>query len=270
MFWANKDARETLREVKAFGVSAGQLGFPGEFALDGKAAQWKEAIANEDFAITTAVCSYVGENYADIPTVLRTVGLVPASTRDERVNRTKAVAAAANEIGIKNVACHIGFVPHDPADPLYNEMRAVARDICDYCARSSQNFTLETGQEPAAVLLRFIGDVGRPNLKINFDPANMILYGSGDPIEALKSLAAHVLSVHCKDGDWPPKGDRNTLGKERALGEGSVGIPKFIETLKEIGYRDLLCIEREESNLIQRGKDIGKAVALLRSLTAVR
>ena len=46
---------------------------------------------------------------------------------------------------------------------------------------------LETGQETADGLLQFIADVGRDNLFVNFDPANMILYGTGEPIEALLS-----------------------------------------------------------------------------------
>ncbi|HSW50928.1 MAG TPA: sugar phosphate isomerase/epimerase family protein, partial [Bryobacteraceae bacterium] len=125
---------------------------------------------------------------------------------------------------------------------------------------------LETGQEPAPVLLRFIQDVGRPNLKINFDPANMILYGSGDPIEALRLLAPYVVSVHCKDGDWPA--GANSLGTERPLGEGSVGLERFIATLKEIGYQGTLNIEREVEDQSVKWRDIAAAVNLLRRLTA--
>ena len=93
------------------------------------------------------------------------------------------------------------------------------------------------------------------------------MYGTGDPIEALGVLAKHVISVHCKDGDWPPRDQPNALGKERALGEGSVGMDAFIHKLKEIGYRGVLTIEREEPDQAQRDIDIRKAVALLRSLT---
>jgi sugar phosphate isomerase/epimerase len=243
------------------------LGFPGEMSLDGKADDWNEALAAEDFQVITAVCSYVGEDYADIPTVLRTVGLVPEPTRQERIQRTKAVADLAAELGIKSVACHIGFVPHDRTDPLYAQIRDVARDICDYCAAKGQSFTLETGQEPAEILLRFIQDVDRPNLNINFDPANMILYGTGDPIEALNVLGKRVISVHCKDGDWPPKDVPGALGKERPLGQGSVDFPKFLAKLKEVGYRGVLSIEREEPDQTKRTADIRSAVVLLTKLT---
>jgi sugar phosphate isomerase/epimerase len=267
VFWAGADARDTLRKVKAFGVRAGQLGFPGDLPLDGAAERWDEALTAEQFTPVTAVCSYAGEDYADIPTVQRTVGLVPPGTREERVARTKAVSNVARKLAIDSVACHIGFVPEEPDDPAYAGIRDVAREICDHCGNNGQFFTLETGQEPAKVLLRFMEDVNRPNLRINFDPANMILYGTGDPIEALEVLGKQVISVHCKDGDWPPVDQPKALGVERPLGEGSVGMPRFIAKLKEIGYRGVLSIEREEQDATRRSADIRNAVALLRRLT---
>jgi sugar phosphate isomerase/epimerase len=267
MFWAQDDARQTLREAKAFGVRCGQLGFPGELSLEGAAEKWDRALTEEKFTAVGVVCSYVGEDYKDIPTVEATVGLVPAATRAERVARTKAVSDLAKELGIESVACHIGFVPEDPESPLYLEIIDLTRDICDHCARNGQSFTLETGQEPAQVLLRFIHDVQRDNLKINFDPANMILYGTGDPIEALGVLAPHVISVHCKDGEWPDRDNPEALGQEKALGEGEVGIDRFIHRLKELGYRGVLSIEREEPNPDKRKHDLQSGIKLLRWLT---
>jgi sugar phosphate isomerase/epimerase len=266
MFWARPDARETLRRVKSFGLRAGQLGFPGDLPLEGAAERWDQALTAEHFTAIAAVCSYVGEDYADIPTVQKTVGLVPPGTRAERVGRTKAVSDVARSLGLESVACHIGFVPEDPKAALYAEIRDVARDLCDHCGNNGQSFTLETGQEPARVLLRFIEDVDRPNLRINFDPANMILYGTGDPIEALDVLAKRVLSVHCKDGNWPPRDQPLALGKEQPLGEGSVDFAKFLAKLKEIGYRGVLTIEREGVDEERQAADIRKAIALLKRL----
>jgi sugar phosphate isomerase/epimerase len=266
MFWAGENARKTLEEVKQFGLRAGQLGFPGELSLDGAAERWDDALTAERFIAVTAVCSYTGEDYADIPTVQRTVGLVPSATRPERIARTKAVSDVAKKLAIDSVACHIGFVPEGATDPVYAQIRDVTREICDYCGANGQFFTLETGQEPAKVLLKFIQDVERPNLKINFDPANMILYGTGDPVEALDVLGGDVISVHCKDGDWPPRDQPAALGTERALGEGSVDFPAFISKLKEIGYRGLLSIEREGAEPAQRVRDIRQAIALLERL----
>jgi sugar phosphate isomerase/epimerase len=158
-------------------------------------------------------------------------------------------------------------VTHDFAHPDYAEVRDVTRDICDYCANNGQSFTLETGQEPAKVLQQFIEDVARPNLNINFDPANMILYGTGDPIEALGVLGKQVISVHCKDGDWPPVDQPTALGTEKPLGEGSVNFPAFLSKLKEVGYRGILSIEREGVTGEEKAADIRKAIALLKRLT---
>jgi sugar phosphate isomerase/epimerase len=110
--------------------------------------------------------------------------------------------------------------------------------------------------------------VKRPNLAINFDPANMILYGTGDPYQAFEVLSTHVVSVHCKDGEWPPKDAPNALGHERPLGEGAVGIPQFVAKIKSLGYRGILSIEREEEDQDKRRQDIHKAVDLLRRALA--
>jgi L-ribulose-5-phosphate 3-epimerase len=266
LFWAGEDAAKTLKEVQQFGVRAGQLGFGGALRLDGAAERWDQALTAAHFVATGVVCSYEGESYADIPTVQRTVGLVPQATRKERIARTKAVSNVAADLALDSVACHIGFVPEDRGRENYAGIRDAAREICDYCGERGENFTLETGQEPAKVLLQFIGDVNRPNLKINFDPANMILYGTGDPIEALGVLAAKVISVHCKDGDWPALDRPEALGVERPLGEGSVDVPRFIAKLKEIGYKGVLCIEREEPDPQRRADDIRQAIAVLQKL----
>lgn len=266
LVWAGADARETMDQMKRFRLRAGQLGIGGEFRLEGAAEQWDLALTDAHCVMITAVCAFEGESYADIPTVQRTVGLVPESTRKERIARTKAVADFAADLAIDSLALHIGFVPHDRTSATYASVRDVAREICDHCGERGESFALETGQEPAKVLLQFIEDVDRPNLRINFDPANMILYGTGDPIEALDLLTSHVVSVHCKDGDWPPREQPEALGTERALGEGSVDVPKFIARLKENGYKGVLTIEREEPDPHRREEDIRRAIVLLRQL----
>ena len=265
IFWADRD---DLTTVKSFGVQCGQLGVPGGMELNAAvAAQWRAALEEANFTIVTVVAAYVGEDYADIPTVQRTVGFIPPEFREKREQRTYAVTDFAAALGVKSIACHIGFVPEDPRDPDYIAVRDMVRRICDHAARYRQTFALETGQEPAHDLLTFLKDVDRPNLGINFDPANMILYGTGDPVEALDILGPHVLSVHCKDGDWPAKESPGSLGVERPLGDGSVGIPRVIEKLKAIGFRGPLNVEREAENQEERYRDIRAAVKLLNSLS---
>lgn len=268
MFWAGPDPAETIRQVKSVGVRCGQLGIPGEMPLAGAAAAWKAALESEGFTLVTVFASYVGESYADIPTVQRTVGFIPPNTRAEREARTLELSDFAAELGAPAIACHIGFVPEDPSLPDYAAVRDVVRRIADRAASHGQSFALETGQEPAEVLLRFLRDVDRPNVRVNFDPANMILYGSGDPIEALDVLGPYVISVHAKDGDWPPKDKPGALGMERPLGQGSVGIERFLAKLKQIGYTGTLNIEREVEDPVQKWRDIREAVSLLRRLTA--
>jgi sugar phosphate isomerase/epimerase len=265
MFWAGRD---TLEEIRSLGVRCGQLGFPGDLPLDDSvAAKWKAEIEAAKFTVVTVVASYNGESYADIPTVQRTVGFIPKATRHEREERTRKISDFAAALGVGSIACHIGFVPEDTTHPDYVAVREMVRRIADHAAGHAQTFALETGQEPAHVLQRFLKDVNRPNTGINFDPANMILYGTGDPIEALKVLGTHVLSVHVKDGDWPPAGQPDALGAERPLGQGSVGIPRFVNTLIEIGFQGPLNIEREAENQQERMADIRNAVGYLNLLS---
>ena len=218
--------------------------------------------------ISAVFGGFEGESYADIPTVARTIGLVPPETRAERTQEMKEIADFAHQLGVGVVALHVGFVPHDAADPLYSQVVAVTQEICDHCAPNSQRLHLETGQESADALLQFIGDVNRDNLFVNFDPANMILYGSGEPIEALGKVGRYVRSVHCKDAKWAANPGKE-WGAEVPLGEGDVGMENFLRKLKEIGFDGPLTIEREIPEDPERQKaEIGGGVRLLNELKA--
>lgn len=263
MFWAGGDPASTLAELTGLGIRCGQLGIPGDLDLS-CAGAWRDALKRANFAVYTVFAAFAGESYADIPAVQQTVGFIPRSTRAEREARMQEVIGFAHAIGAPGVATHIGFVPEDISDPDYAGVRDMVRRLCD--AAHGLTFALETGQEPASVLLRFLRDVDRSNLGINFDPANMILYGTGDPVEALGQLAGHVLSVHCKDGDWPPAGQPDALGEERALGAGSVGMERFLAALRRAGYAGPLAIEREASDPARRMRDIQSGIELLRRL----
>jgi sugar phosphate isomerase/epimerase len=212
---------------------------------------------------------FEGESYADIATTARTVGLVPEATRKARAAEMKAVSDFAKLLNCNTVGLHIGFVP-ERNSASYKDLIAVTQDVLDHVAKNGQNLHLETGQESADHLLEFLHDVNRPNLFINFDPANMILYGTGDPIEALKKVGKYVRSVHCKDAKWAPADQRGKAwGTEVPLGEGDVGMENYLRTLKEIGYLGPLTIEREIAHDRAKQKaDIGTAAALLQRLRA--
>lgn len=272
MFWTGGvlgiDAApgEIVESVAAFGVSCGQLGVHGAADLAPEAAeQWRAALDRSELEIVTAFLNFEGESYASIPICAHTVGYVPPGTRRERERRTCAVSDFARSLGIPGVAAHIGCLPDDPRDAEHRAVLELVRRVCDHCARNGQTFALETGQEPAAALLEFLHAVDRPNLGVNFDPANMILYGSGEPMEALRTLGEHVLTVHCKDGTWPET--RGEWGRETPLGDGDVGMQRYVRTLREIGYAGPLVIEREIVGEEQRA-DIGRAIALLNRIRA--
>jgi sugar phosphate isomerase/epimerase len=132
--------------------------------------------------------------------------------------------------------------------------------------QTRQALHLETGQEPVDVLIQFLDDVKRDNLFVNFDPANMILYGAGEPIPALEQLGSRVRSVHCKDATWSDR-PGETWGREVPLGEGDVDMAAFLKTLKNIGYDGPFTIEREIPQEPERQKkEIGRAIELLEGL----
>jgi sugar phosphate isomerase/epimerase len=254
MFWAERD---DFARVRALGVRFGQLGVSEGVNL--AAEEWKAAIQSAGFTLVTVFAAFEGESYADIPAVCETVGFVPRATRKARELRFLQVSNFAARLGAPAVACHIGCVDEEDA-----AMRDLVRRICDHAAQHGQMFALETGQERAEALANFIRAVDRPNLRVNFDPANMIMYGSGDPIEALRLLAPWVISVHMKDGD--SRLHPRVLGNERPLGQGKVGVERFIAALREIGFTGPLNVERETDDQDQRWRDIADAVQLLRRL----
>ena len=216
--------------------------------------------------LTAVFGGFEGESYADIPTVVQTVGIVPPALRAARVQEMKEIADFARMLQCNVVALHLGFIPHDKSDPLYGDVIEVTRDILDHCKNNNQNLHLETGQETAAGLIEFISDVERDNLFINFDPANMILYGTGEPIEALRQVGALVRSVHCKDATWADNPGVE-WGAEVPLNEGAVGMENYLRTLDEIGYTGPLTIEREIPQDPERQKtEIRNAVNLLTQL----
>ncbi len=218
--------------------------------------------------VTCVFGGFDGESYADIPTTIRTVGLVPEATRAARIAEMTEISDFAKLLGVGAVGLHIGFVPADRTSSNYKNLIAATQDLLDHVNGNGQNLHLETGQESADHLLEFIHDVKRDNLFINFDPANMILYGSGEPIEALKKVGHLVRSVHCKDAKWAAPDQRGkSWGSEVALGEGDVGMETYLRTLLELGYTGPLTIEREIAHDRDRQKaDIGMAVNLLNSL----
>lgn len=243
---------------------------------EARAEEFRQRLAELGIKISVVFAGFEGESYADIPTVVKTVGLTPGETRTARLAELKEIADFARMLsspetsydgGPIPVGLHVGFVPHDTKSDDFASIVAATQAICEHCARHNQAVHLETGQEPADVLLEFLAACDQDNLGVNFDPANMILYGCGEPLPALAQLGPHIRSVHCKDAKWSDK-PGETWGEETPLGEGDVDFAAFLKVLDEIGYDGPLTIEREIPQEPERQKkEIGSALELLRSLS---
>lgn len=213
--------------------------------------------------ISTFWCGWSGPgvwNFYDGPL---TLGLVPEAYRHIRLGELMSGSDFAKKIGVENMATHVGFIPENPATSEYNSLISCLRELANYVKSNGQYFLFETGQETPVTLRRAIEDIGTDNLGINLDPANLILYGKANPIDALEVFGEFVRDIHGKDGCYPTDG--KNLGMETPLGDGKVNYPKFIAKLKEIGYDKYITIEREISG-DEQIKDIKKAKSLLESL----
>lgn len=190
-----------------------------------------------------------------------TLGLVPPMYRKERVEALKRWADFAEIIKTKAIITHCGFIPENLDDPNYADTVAAIAEVATYCKRKGLEFWFETGQETPVVLLRVIEQVATGNLGINLDPANLLLYGKGNPIDALDVFGQYVRNIHVKDGFYPTTG--NNLGREAKVGEGKVNFPEFMKKLVSIGYQGELIIEREISG-DQQIKDIRDTITYLK------
>ncbi len=256
-----------LETAVELGISTIHLHAPSADARSEKQAkQLVKQLADSNIAVSCLFAGFEGESYADIPTAETTVGLVNPETRAARLAELKLISDFGKLLEVPAVGLHIGFVPHDTESVDYQEVVEVLREICDHCASNDQTLHLETGQETADALMKFLQDVDRANLGVNFDPANMILYGVGEPLPALEMLGPYVRSVHCKDGRWSDRPGK-TWGEETPLGEGDVDMAAYLKMLKKIGFEGPLTIEREIPDEPERQRsEIGQAVQLLNTL----
>jgi len=230
-----------IKRVHDLGFPTCQLGIRA--TDDATAAKLRRALDTHHVEATSAVSGGPGREVYDFYQGPLTIGLVPREFREARIARVKEVSDFAKKAGIPAVMSHCGFIPENPNDPVYTETVEAIRAVAAYCKKNGQNFRCETGQETPITLLRAIRDVGLDNVGVNFDAANLILYGKADPVDAVDILGPYIQGVHAKDGQYPT--DPKRLGVEVAIGEGKVNFPLFIGKLKKIGYKNPLTIERE-------------------------
>jgi L-ribulose-5-phosphate 3-epimerase len=219
---------------------------------------FQEAINESDWTISCTMLAFPQEDYSTLDSIRETGGIVPDDCW--AVNRALVVDAIEKTagMGVGLLSFHAGFIDHTDAEG-YQTFRVRMRELADAAQAKGIALLLETGQETAQYLRSFLEELDHPALGVNFDPANMILYGKGDPIEAVRVLAPWIKHVHIKDavasktpGEW---------GTEVPWGDGEVDCMAFIQALEEIGYAGALAIEREAGD--SRIDDIKLAVERL-------
>lgn len=258
------DVDREFEKLVENGFSTCQINIWAErYMTDDMAHRIRESAATHHIEITAFWCGWGGPSVWNFYEGPATLGLVPAAYRADRVRTLQKGSDFARKIGVSQMITHVGFIPENPTSPEYAELVEAVRQVAAYCQTNDQYFLFETGQETPITLKRIIEDVGTGNLGVNLDPANLIMYGKGNPVDALDVLGAYVRDVHGKDGLYPTNG--RELGEERPIGEGRVNFPVLIRKLKEIGYDGPVTIEREIAGEAQQ-KDILRAKEYLLSL----
>ena len=255
------DPEKSLARVKELGFSTCQLTV-GEYSSK-LAVRIRAALGKYALKPTSLICMGPGKyawNFYEGPA---TIGLVPREFRAERITRLKQGTDFCREAGIPAVCAHFGFIPEDPNNPLYKEFITTMKEVAGYVKNRGLSIYFETGQETPVTLLRAIEDIGTGNLGVNYDTANLILYGKANPVDGLDVLGKYVRSLHAKDGMYPT--NPRELGKETPIGEGKVDFPLVIRKLKELNFKGHITIEREISGPRQV-EDILKSKKFLENL----
>lgn len=246
------DPANLVSQLQDIGLLRAQLDLD---PLRENAAVWGDlpaVFADAGIQAVSGMFRTVGEDYSSLETIRRSGGLVPDATWDANWANLQVTVRTARRLGLEIVMTHAGFLPHDPADPAFAKMIGRMRQIARLFADHGLTLCCETGQESAVSLVTFLDHLAEPNVAVNFDPANMLLYNNGDPIAALRTIGHRVKSCHLKDaivtrvpGTW---------GEEVAIGTGQVDWPAFFTTMAELDYRGFFCFEREAG--AARGADI--------------
>jgi len=238
---------ERIRRVHELGFTNCFLsldGYLGKFTRD-LAEQFRDLLRK--YALTATAVEVVGPPPLvwDFQHGPSTIGLIPPATRAARIDALRQASDFANRLDISQVQTHCGFIPENPADPLYSQGVEAIRAVAQHCVENGQFFLMETGQETPTTMSRMIRDVDMPNLGVGLDTANLILYGKANPVDAVDILGPHIRSIHAKDGRWPV--DPDQLGEEVLIGTGLVDFRQVFTKLHKLGYAGAVTIERETS-----------------------
>ncbi len=250
-----KTPEELIEQVQQIGVKCIQLALDPLRENPDVWGKTKQLCSEKGLILVSGMFGTIGEDYTTMDSIKRTGGVVPDANWAENWKNIQQIADVAKANGIRLVTFHAGFLPHDHTSPDFKKLVSRIGQIADHFKRKGLDLAFETGQEDADDLELFLIQLNRPNVGVNFDPANMILYDRGDPIDALQTLGKRLKQVHIKDGirtkapgEW---------GQEVPVGTGEVDWKAFFETLDEIRFAGFCAIEREAGN--QRLADIKTA-----------
>jgi len=261
-----KSIPELQRFLARLGVNTVQIacGDPHHAAWD-EGDHLPEAARAARFEMTGAMLGFPGEDYTTPQTIQKSGGFGNPATRAERLERLVWALDRTRTLGLADLMLHAGFLP-EPGDPDRKPFLDTLGKVSALAQARGVTVAFETGQETADLLRRTLDELKCANLKVNFDPANMLLYDKGDPLRAVEILGPDIRSVHVKDANRPTVPGQ--WGEEVPLGQGQVNIKAFIQTLKKVGYRGALCIEREVGDQEGRLRDLAHGIRYLRECLA--
>jgi len=249
-----------IQEIQELGLDTCQVNAWNCDILTEENAHKLKEIMGDKVKISSLWVGWPGPKVWDFIDGPSTLGLVPKEYRYVRMEALKRGAWFAKQLGVSDIATHVGFIPENPSTTEYRETVVAIKDVAQYCKSLDIYFNFETGQETPITLIRTIEDVGLDNLGINLDPANLLLYGKANPVDAVDIYKELIRGVHVKDGKYPTDGRK--LGKEMPVGEGLVNFPVLIDKLIKYNFKGALIIEREISGPQQK-VDILKAKDIL-------
>lgn len=237
-----------LQAVKALGFDTVQVSrLPDRFYTPEGAAEFAGFLRATGIRADSVVAVFAGESYADRDAVVRTVGFRPLPLIAERLVYLRKCVDFADAIGARIVTFHMGFLPDDPADAAYKTMLGAVTDIAGYAAQKHVTISLETGQETGQQLAAFLDRITVARVGVNFDPANLVIYGVDSPSQALTHIVTRVTSVHVKDALLPET--PGAMGREVRPGEGRAELKECFRILRASGFTGALIIE----NYVARG-----------------
>jgi sugar phosphate isomerase/epimerase len=247
-------------EIEVLGLNSCQVNAWDIDLLTEDNAKRVRKIVGDKINISSLWVGWPGPKVWDFIDGPLTLGLVPAEFRYARMEALKKGARFAKMLDITDITTHVGFIPENPSTTEYRETVIAIREVASYCKNLGIYFNFETGQETPITLIRTIEDTGLDNLGINLDPANLLLYGKANPVDAVDIYKNLIRGVHVKDGKYPTDGRH--LGEETAMGEGMVNFPLLLDRLIKYNYQGALTIEREITGPKQK-EDIIKAKEIL-------